>query len=203
MAYSAVLTSAAAGTRAGTILILGHNSVQRGTLVTLSILGLGLALAALSLSVRYRAGDRALAFWTPPVAVLIARAPQAELWKLADKPRPGGPLRPPVSDGDRVWHAQALFELAKSGGFSHARHALLEDASFAWDAAPPAGPPDWQYALRLENEGQQSVVLFDLESAQVGLAGRAGAISIAPLAPRLRIFFDDVLSRPQAGLVAE
>jgi hypothetical protein len=196
MAYSADLTSAAAGSTVGTTLIFGVRLVQRGTWVVLAMLVLGLALAGLAIGVRYRAGDRVLEYWTPPVALLIADAPNVELWELAATPTEKAPTRPPVLIHGTPWHVAGTRDLSRAAGFSHARQALLEDAGYDWAQGPDPAAKTWQYALHFENQGNQAVVLLDLEGARAALVGRNDPVSIAPLAPRLRIFLDDVRSMP-------
>jgi hypothetical protein len=159
------------------------------------MLVLGLALAGLALGVRYRAGDRALEYWTPPVALLISAAPNAGLWELSATPPATPPERPPVLFDGAAWHVTRVRDLSGAAGFSHARHALLEDASYDWEG-PGKAAKNWQYAVHLEDQGNQAVLLFDLEGNRAALVGRDEVASIAPLAPRLRIFFDDVRSRP-------
>ena len=196
MAYSADLTSAAAGSTVGTTLIFGAHLVQRGTWVTLAMLVLGLALAGLAIGVRYRAGDRALEYWTPPVALLIAEAPQVELWELTPALAEKAPTRPAVQIDGAAWHVAKVRDLSHAAGFSHARQALLEDTGYDWEKPPDPAAKAWQYAVHFENQGNQAVLLFDLEGGRAALVGRDEVVSIAPLAPRLRIFFDDVRSRP-------
>ncbi len=160
------------------------------------MLVLGLALAGLAIGVRYRAGDRALEYWTPPVALLIAEAPNVELWELAPALAEKAPTRPAVQIDGAAWHVAKVRDLSHAAGFSHARQALLEDTGYDWEKPPDPGAKAWQYAVHFEDQGNQAVLLFDLEGGRAALVGRDEVVSIAPLAPRLRIFFDDVRSRP-------
>jgi len=176
-------------------------TMQRGTLAALAMIGLAAALGSLGLWLRYRAGDAALEFWTPEAAALLGGAPHAELWRLepAVEAKTVGDLC--ISQDGRTWCGTRLVDLAATGGFSHARGALLEDASFDWRRSAATGPAHWQYALRFLDGPRQAVVLIDLEAAEVALAGRQRRASIGPLAPKLRIFLDDVVRQAQAGLV--
>jgi hypothetical protein len=201
MAYAVDLTTAVDARFFVTPPTRGAFSVRRGTLVVCAMILLGLALAGLSLGVRYRSGDRALEFWTTPVALQISQAPQAELWKLS-REQPADELRPPFMHDGQTWQVSAAWDLPNATGFSHARHALLEDASFEFSPEPES-EPHWQYAVRLSGQGEPTILLFDLDGARVATSRRAGTLSMAPLAPKLRIFFNDVCATPQAGLVAK
>jgi len=201
MAYAVDLTTAVDARFIAIPPTRGAFSVRRGTFVVCAMILLGLALAGLSLGVRYRSGDRALQFWTTPIALQIAQAPQAEVWRLSSQPT-APELRPPITHEGQTWHVSAAWNLPNAVGFAHARHALLEDASFNWSPSEDT-KPNWQYAVRLSGQGEPTILLFDLEGARAAIAGRAGSLSMAPLAPKLRIFFDDVCSKPQAGLVAK
>jgi hypothetical protein len=156
------------------------------------MIGLAAALAGLAFWVRLRAGDAALAFWTPAAAVLVAQAPQAELWLLEPWAGPLAPEEKVAEQGGRRWRAAKVYDLSTVGGLSHARTALLEDASFAWERAIDDGPGQWQYALCFRDGPREAIVLLDLGESQAALAGRARRVSIAPLGPRLQAFFDDV-----------
>jgi hypothetical protein len=175
--------------------------MQRGTLAAMAMIGLAAALAGLAFWVRLRAGDAALAFWTPEAAVLVAHAPQAELWLLEPRVETQPPAMNLVEQAGRRWAVAKVYDLSAVGGLSHARTVLLEDASFAWEQRIEDGPGQWQYALAFRDGPRQAVVLLDLGGGQAALAGQARRVSIVPLAPRLQAYFDDVVS--QADLVTK
>ena len=103
---------------------------------------------------RYQQGRRALELWGVETAQLIRHAPQVELLTLSDKSASlaGESLQ---VEGREVGIARRE-DISKTRGLVHARHVLIEDASFDWDGTPADCGGDWSYALRF-SDGKKSV----------------------------------------------
>jgi hypothetical protein len=141
------------------------------------MLAVALAAALSSLWYHYRTGHRSVEFWGSDTAVLIAKAPQAEALRLAAADSNG------ADNGSRPLAALGLTvveqsPLGQARGFSNIRRALVQDATFDWQARRPMTAPAWRYALRLVDGSRTAIVLFDFESSQIALATAPAAASL-------------------------
>lgn len=120
----------------------------------------------------FQRGRQALELWGSDAAVRIRYAKRVELWELRPD-EPGQADR--VRIGDLDFFVTQKTDISKVKGLVHARHALVEDASFLWPL-PPETPdsteecsPDWQFALHFVGADQTSTVAFDTGCGRVRL----------------------------------
>ncbi len=201
-------------------------AINAGRLTTLVIVGVALAAAAIAWVHQLHYGDQVLAQWGPQVASRIRSAEQVELLLLEPMPSrdpendaPSGtdsaragaaPLAPARSsraterqrlqDGDRSYAVVGRIHLTGAPGLVHLRQALISDPSYRWDG-PSAGisdqqRPTWQYGLRFVTEQGDVLMLLDLQSERLGLAGQSEWISCEPIAAGLRRFLQEQLELP-------
>ncbi len=173
--------------------------MNRGKLVSLILIALGLSAAVLAVGYQYRATRRTLAFWGGEAAALIARAPQVELLFLAPPVEGTDPSSATYSLDKALAGARAI-DISSARGVVHLRHSLVEDATFDWN--PPAGKPKgaWTHALRFSDDDRSAVVAFDLISEQATLAPTQSVVSIRPISRGLKTFFDEqLLLHPATG----
>ena len=119
----------------------------------------------------YRQGHRSLQLWGSDSAVLIRFAPRVLLLDLSVEAKSNSRSEVLEIDGQRFTVVRQV-NIEKVPGLVHARHALIEDASFAWSNAEQPGTPAWQFALRFFDEDQQATIAFDTNCNQVRLIER-------------------------------
>ena len=62
-------------------------------------------------------------------------------------------------------------EITGTPGLLHARHALLQDMNYRWDAAESDCVSEWSFALRFSRDGEDVIIAFDTQCNRVGLNG--------------------------------
>ncbi len=146
---------------------------QRGMLVILVILLLGIGLSTFAWWYRKNAGVRSLEMWGPKHANLIRHTPIVHLLHLQALSEDGTASSdaPPPTETIMVEnHTLQVVQqesLIGKPGFVHARHALIEDASFVWDAAPNACEGKWTFALRFSDDEKAVTVVFNPECKKI------------------------------------
>ncbi|MFN9369505.1 MAG: hypothetical protein ACK6CT_12210 [Planctomycetia bacterium] len=152
----------------------------RGRLVVALIVVLGICLAMFAFWYQWRQTRRCLDFLGAAVAGDVSRADRVELWRLG----PGsGPRRLAVT---------ARYDVSRAPGLVHLRHALVEDASFIWEAVPPAGDsgprpvPEWATAIAFSRHGDAksppaTVLAFDRQFGTMTVVGRPGRVALGRL----------------------
>lgn len=141
--------------------------MQRGKLVIVIMVAVALAMAGFAWWHRYQQGRRSLALWGPEAAQLIRHAPQVELLTLGDQPPRAGEESLVVAD--RMIAIVKREDISRARGLVHARHVLIEDASFDWDADPADCQGDWGYALRFSKGTNSVTLLLDLKCGRAKL----------------------------------
>ena len=133
--------------------------MNRGKLVIVFIFGLSTAMGVYAWWFHYQQGKRCLQLWGSETATRIRFAPRVEAMVLgdADPSADAGTL----TIGGRSVAIRQRARIEEVPGLLHARYALLEDASFQWDAALADQPATWQYAMRFEDDDGAVVLLFD------------------------------------------
>ncbi len=171
-----------------------------GRRAILIIVLLALAAATFSWTYRRRSVQRAMQFWGPEAAEAIARSRHVELLRLAA-------LGPGSRAGDRETIAvpggrrrvAARRDISHARGLSHLRHALLADASYAWNAPSRTDPPAWNYALRFRTPRGSLDILIDLTARRAGRATSRQSVSIRPIGDGVEVFFEEQLARRAAS----
>ena len=155
---------------------------------------------------QYQQGQQVLAHWGVEHAGRIRLAPRCKLLKLdkasvTDETRTdaaGAAEMAGTSMGRYLEIGGVNFpirwerDLTGAPGFVHARHALIQDASYDWGNAT-AATNDWDYAIFFQDDGGTTILAFDLEHAVVAnaedLRQRA---SIAPTINGFRSYFAEL-----------
>ncbi len=130
-----------------------RTTMRIGIAVVVIIVLLGMSAGAVSIWWRWEQGKRALEFWGRDAAQRIRHAPQVELLQLSDS-------------GDVTERK----DISKLAGLLHARHALIEDASFDWTKSLPdvwIKEETWSYAVRFTMDGEHTTVAFDLSRRRI------------------------------------
>lgn len=150
-----------------------------GRRVVAALVLLGLCLAGFAFWFQWRQTRRCLDFLGADVARAISRAERVELWRLG----PG--------DHPRRLKAGARQDVSRAPGLVHLRHALVEDASYAWMSTPKDGtagsqpPPEWEIAIAFFSDRPtdvpDAVLAFDARFGAMTLVGRPGRVALGRL----------------------
>jgi hypothetical protein len=153
---------------------------SNGVLVAAGLLLVGAAAAGVAWWNNLAQTRQALDFWGPEAAVLIRDAPQVTALEIdfrrsADAGS-GGLVHPATGTPAEIHQER---DISRARGLVHLRHALLDDRSFDWSAAPRE-PGELRYALSFERDGRRLVVYF---SEDFTLATALGPSDAAPDQP--------------------
>ena len=158
---------------------------MKGRLTIVLIFAVALAMGAYGWWHNFRQGQQSLQFWGSDAAVLIRFAPDVQLLLL--DPVPDSNRRLETLDiGQRRLAVIQRVEISQVPGLVHARHALIEDASFDWSTTRLPDQPNWQFALRFLRKKQQVTVAFDTNCNRVALVGQTPNAKL--LAERMEAF---------------
>jgi len=157
--------------------------LRSGRLVIVAILVLGVAAGAFAVWYQQQQSRQALRFWGTEGASLIARAPHVEaVWlELAGKQAADCDDSLEVPGGTACVRQRQ--DVDRTPGISNLRRALMQDATFQWSAEPPEGA-DWEFALRFFDEGQSTVLLFDLARGACAEASTSRSVVLDPAATK-------------------
>jgi len=175
---------------------------QRGKLVVLVMFATAIALGGYAWWFRLDQGRLAREFWGPKATRLIQRAPVAHLLQLEANGQ--GRVVSAVSGVADEEPAVLLplnsaalkvvrrADISGAPGMLHARHALVQDVNFDWQADEPRCPDGWAFALEFRDGSQSTTVLFD-----------PGCLCVRRLADRRSASLDKSLMESFAGLTDE
>jgi hypothetical protein len=151
-------------------------NANRGKLLIVAILGLGLAGALAAVGYNFFVGRRALEYWGPEAARLIGSAEAAELVNLKL-----GSVRRKTAQGAK--------------GFLNLRRTLLLDAAFDWSSlggGPRGASRDWRWGVDFRGAAPEEHVLVVFSSdgwvASDGDPDRAVKLDEAAARPWLEFF---------------
>jgi len=187
-------------------LIGGQDVVKqsnRGKAVILGIFAMALLLSGYAWWHQFQKSRRCREFLGTNAVQLIRLAPQVELLRLeqisgfaSDSNRPQGTLR---IGSETVLISQHV-EITGTPGLLHARHALLQDVNYRWDASQSDCVSQWSFALRFVQDGEDVIIAFDTQCNRIGLTGteRTG-----PFLPELMQTFAEKSDEWEKGALAE
>lgn len=181
----------------------GVAGMSRGQLVILVILGLALGAATFGLWWRHGQTRRALEFWGPAAAGLIARAERVEALRIERVGKPGGSFGGDAGDFLQVdsqnYAILATQEVSGAPGFLNARHALTLDPSFDWGADPAGCQPQWEHAIRFSSPAGQVTILVDFHCQRLRQAAVARTVGMGPIAAGLQAVLTEQLAGTSEG----
>lgn len=190
--------------------------LNRGQWGIVVIVAVAVSMSAFAWWYRVSQSRQAMAFWGGETALLVRRAPVVELWRLRSKtedspsdepaaqtPSESAERRPQPSeptasseiafpDAPQLVVADKL-DISDVRGLIHARHALVEDASFDWDRLRQAGlqddePRDWEFVLRFIDGSSEVSARIDLENGWLNIVGTPREVSVGPIVGGLSTF---------------
>jgi hypothetical protein len=139
---------------------------SRGKLVILGIFAMAIGLAGYAWWHHLQAGRRSAHFWGAPSAVQVRYAPQVEFLPLRPLDPTDEPLGKMVTICGTAYSVGDPVEVTGTRGLVHARHALVDDLSYAW-STKPADLGTWEFLLRFRNAEQTVTVAFDTEQGRI------------------------------------
>jgi hypothetical protein len=176
--------------------------MHRGKLVIVSMVGLALALAGYAWWHHYQQGRRALALWGVENARLIRHAPRVELLTLAGEATQakGGSRAETLEFSGAVHRVSRREDISRAPGLIHARHALIEDASFEWQANADSREAHWEYVLAItEGERTRHVALDLKRGAALLVEEEREARLVERIQRALEKYISDRFERPKGN----
>lgn len=178
----------------------------RGQHVVLGLLLLGVGAAGFAVWYQRSMTDQALAFWGADVALALGNPEKLELVTLAPVDPAGSEER--LSLGGREFAVVTRQDITTAPGVTHARQALLENASFDFASPPPATPATWTHVLLIARGETKATIAFDFAARRVRLdeAAREATLGERLVGDQktkgLPVFFRDLL-RPRDSAPAK
>jgi hypothetical protein len=137
---------------------------MRGKLTIIAILVVALAAATFAWWWRATSQRRIREFWGQTAQQTISFAKRVEAFKLPNADADSKPLRERIEQ----LPPEAFVDITHAPGLIHAKHSLLEEASFEWEAPPPSqAKENWNYGVRFQNGTETVTVLFDFEQRRL------------------------------------
>ena len=154
--------------------------IHRGKFLIVAIFLVAVVAAGFAWWHQFQKGRHALSLWGAGPAVLIRHAPRVELLRL----------NTPELAAVILEHQ----DISRARGIVHARQALVEDASFDFQAARGDCRPRWQYALRFSDTGRRATIQFDFDCGRARLEESGQEVAMTPkLAAGMKMFIQEQL----------
>ena len=133
---------------------------MRGKLTIIAILIVALTTACFAWWWRATSQQRIREFWGPSALQAINFARQVEAFKLA---KVDG-TQMTLSERVQQVPPDEFVDISQAPGLIHAKHSLVEEASFDWESPPDSiRDRNWSYGVRFHNGAEVVTVLFDFE----------------------------------------
>jgi hypothetical protein len=138
---------------------------QRGKLVILLMIAVAIAMSGYAWWHQFQSGRRSAEFWGSAEAVRVRYAPHVEFRVLR-------PAEESASQEKYLtilgvpYHVDEPVDVTQSRGLVHARHALVDDLSYDWNASIPTNT-NWEFLLRFRDRDQLVTVAFDAEQGLI------------------------------------
>lgn len=159
-----------------------------GYVVILTVLGLSVAASLFSWFYYRRLQERPIALWGSQAAALMLRAPVAHAYRLAPAGEDASVSGQRLTICGEEYVVREESDISAARGFSHVRHGLIHDRSFAWDEPPANATPHWDYAIAFADGDSQAAVAFDSGSGEAVLIGGTRRVSMRPVAAEIADF---------------
>ncbi|MBP87990.1 MAG: hypothetical protein CMJ64_14905 [Planctomycetaceae bacterium] len=152
------------------------NESYRGKLVILFIFGLSAVMGGYAWWHHFNQGRKCLELWGGEAAALIRYAPVVEAMRFGGASEKSGNVLQIAGKGIAI---EQHVDVSGTPGLVHARHALIEDASFLWKQPVPTESVEWTFALRFVDGEQRVTIAFDEIAARVHFveAGKDGILT--------------------------
>lgn len=182
----------------------------KGKYVIIAMVGIGMTLAGFGWWVRYNSSQKVLAVWGSDAVVSIRTSKRAELLTVVPSSETADAsattdaaapdtisetitVEPPNCPSETIQLGPPV-DITKAPGLIHARHHLVHEKGFNWDAPREEGAtPDWKVALRFASDDQKAAtILLDFASNRAYLLERNVEVGMRPIiADALKRFLVD------------
>lgn len=159
-------------------------------LVIMAMLVLAVAAAATAIWYLRGLSRRTIERWGPAAGQLILQAPHIEAWRL-------GPIGEADAANSATVHVAGQHlaiiqrrDLSQAPGIANVRRALMNDASYSWDA-PGAASPHWTHALQFSDADREATLLFSHQPPYIMLLGDDRPLSPQRIARGLQVFLEE------------
>ena len=171
--------------RSGSLYLNGKTAI-------LVILGLGLGASLFAVWFNWSRTHRTLNRLGPSQSVLIAHASQVNFLRLKKSNAAQFPDESDLLIQDQPFVVEQQLDISTTPGLTHLRHALLQDASYVWQAATKLAP-NWQYGLQFREHDQDVLLVFDLNAQTGYIVEKSTSLTIGDrLAKGLDLYFQEV-----------
>ncbi len=143
-----------------------HLAEQRGKLVILLMISVAMAMSGYAWWHQFQSGRRSAEFWGTAATIQVRYAPRVEFLRLHRKGEIAEPARETLTIRGMEYIVGDPFDVTRSRGMVHARHALVDDLSFDWSSRAPE-TANWEFLLRFRDQGQPVTAAFDTERGLV------------------------------------
>jgi len=170
---------------------MGLNMMNRGKLVIVVMVTVGLVLASFAWWNRWSRSQRVITHWGPQAATVIRKGEIVELLWLGDIDSADTHNLVALTGKPRkiVQH----MNITKAAGLIHARHQLLQDGAFNWEQPRPAGcKPQWNMAIRFVRGQEVATVVLDFHCQRALLLERNEEVGMQPIAEAMEKFLYDI-----------
>jgi hypothetical protein len=155
-----------------------------GRVFILVIVLLASVMGAYAVWHKHEQGRRSLEFWGAENAGLIRHASMVQLLVFHPDQRPAD-LQDAVESAGGLLIDRHVKDISKQPGLVHARHMLIEDSSYRWDAPAGSGTPGWTFALSFQENEQQVVLAFDTSRRLVQRVGSSSPLVMGAMLGQL------------------
>jgi hypothetical protein len=145
-----------------------------GKWLIIFIFGTALAMAIFAWSFQYLRGRRVLELYGPDAARLIrVDADRVQLLQLGDAADTESSSDTETLELDNQhWPIVDTIDISRARGLLHARQALIEDSSYAWNQPEEDcgdGQSQWAFALRFAQGNKPVTIAFDVGCGRLRL----------------------------------
>lgn len=141
-----------------------------GKIVISTMVGVGVALAAFAWWARYSASQQVLEAWGKDAVIAIRTGKNVELLRGVSR----------TESGEFVF--EETTDISKTPGLIHARHHLVHQKGFRWEAERTENePPNWETGLRFTRDNRVATMLFDFDSARAYLLENQAEVTMRPI----------------------
>ncbi len=164
--------------------------MNRGKFAILIMLGVGIAAATFAWWYRWQRGTEMLEVWGSRAAICVRLAPQVDLFRLQPLSETDSRTLDLMCQGQGFTIVDRR-DISHARGLIHARHALLQRESFAWEGSVGDCDPVWQYALRFTKDQTQTSVILDFACQRVLFLPRDREAGMAAISESLKTFVEE------------
>jgi hypothetical protein len=166
--------------------------MNRSKTAVVAMVAVGMAMAIFAWWVRYNRSQQVLAIWGRDAVVAIRDGEKVELLRLSRSSEEGSGetivLGSEDGNAKSVLTVDKVTDISQTPGLIHARHHLLQEKGFDWDAEPDNCLPRWEVGLRFTHGENVATMLLDFQCNRAYLVQRYAEVNMKPIAASLSKF---------------